>query len=163
MHRGGGRAKRGACPECGAPWGRVTNVEQEHIANQNVNRDPSVGFAPDMPKTRKHVTTTGWQSGCDHAADPIPCVTLDPFAGSGTVGLVAAKMNRSAILIELNPEYAAMAERRIRPVSLFGKVTVNSVNLPTERTEPPPATKDKQAGHGPRHAGFNERWKAAHP
>ena len=49
---------------------------------------------------------------------------MDPFAGSGTVGLVAAKMNRSAILIELNPEYAAMAERRIRPVSLFGKVTM---------------------------------------
>ena len=83
---------------------------------------------------------------------------MDPFAGSGTVGLVAAKMNRSAILIELNPEYAAMAERRIRPVSLFGAVTVEGGTR-----EPPPTTGDKQAGHGPRHAGFNQRWRESHP
>ncbi len=38
---------------------------------------------------------------------------LDPFAGGGTVGLVADRMGCNAILIELNPEYAAMAERRI--------------------------------------------------
>jgi len=41
-------------------------------------------------------------------------VVLDPFAGGGTVGLVADRMGCDAILIELNPEYAAMAERRIR-------------------------------------------------
>lgn len=39
---------------------------------------------------------------------------LDPFAGSGTSGIVAQSLERNAILIELNPEYAAMAERRIR-------------------------------------------------
>ena len=38
---------------------------------------------------------------------------LDPFAGAGTVGLVASRMARDFIGIELNPEYAAMAERRI--------------------------------------------------
>ena len=38
---------------------------------------------------------------------------LDPFGGSGTVGVVATKRGRSAILCELNPEYAAMAEGRI--------------------------------------------------
>lgn len=38
---------------------------------------------------------------------------LDPFAGSGTTGMVAARHNRKYILIELKPEYAAMAEKRI--------------------------------------------------
>lgn len=38
---------------------------------------------------------------------------LDPFGGSGTTGLVAEREGRNAILIELNPEYAAAARRRI--------------------------------------------------
>jgi len=41
-------------------------------------------------------------------------VVLDPFGGAGTVGLVAERLGRDAILVELKPEYAAMAERRIR-------------------------------------------------
>ena len=39
---------------------------------------------------------------------------LDPFAGSGTALRVARKLGRSFIGIELNPEYAAMCERRVR-------------------------------------------------
>ena len=39
---------------------------------------------------------------------------LDPFCGAGTAGLVADRLGRSFVGIELNPEYAAMAERRIR-------------------------------------------------
>jgi len=39
---------------------------------------------------------------------------LDPFGGAGTTGLVASRNDRHAVLIELNPEYAAMARRRIR-------------------------------------------------
>lgn len=38
---------------------------------------------------------------------------LDPFGGAGTTGLVADRHGRSAILIELNPEYAEMARKRI--------------------------------------------------
>lgn len=37
---------------------------------------------------------------------------LDPFGGAGTTGLAASGLGRNAILIELNPAYAAMAERR---------------------------------------------------
>ena len=37
----------------------------------------------------------------------------DPFMGSGTTGLVAKKLNRNWLGIELNPEYAKMAEERI--------------------------------------------------
>lgn len=40
-------------------------------------------------------------------------VVLDPFGGAGTTGLVADRLGREAVLIELNPEYADMAKRRI--------------------------------------------------
>jgi DNA modification methylase len=38
---------------------------------------------------------------------------LDPFGGAGTTGLVADRLGRNALLIELNPTYAAMARERI--------------------------------------------------
>jgi DNA modification methylase len=38
---------------------------------------------------------------------------LDPFIGSGTTAVVALKLNRSFIGIELNPDYIRMAQRRI--------------------------------------------------
>lgn len=41
-------------------------------------------------------------------------VVLDPFGGAGTTGLVAQRLGRSAVLCELNPEYAALAADRIR-------------------------------------------------
>ena len=57
----------------------------------------------------------GWLTDappCAHPVEPAG-VVLDPFGGAGTTGLVADRLQRSAILIELNPEYSAMAERRI--------------------------------------------------
>ena len=39
---------------------------------------------------------------------------LDPFLGAGTVGMVASRLGRDWVGIEINPEYAAMAERRVR-------------------------------------------------
>ena len=39
---------------------------------------------------------------------------LDPFGGAGTTGLVADRLNRDAILCELNPEYARLARERIK-------------------------------------------------
>jgi DNA modification methylase len=51
---------------------------------------------------------------CIKAGCPKDGVVLDPFGGAGTVGLVADRLGRDAILIELNPEYAEMAEHRIK-------------------------------------------------
>ena len=50
---------------------------------------------------------------CIKAGCPSGGTVLDPFAGSGTVGVVAERFGRQFIGIELNPEYAKMAERRI--------------------------------------------------
>ena len=52
-------------------------------------------------------------------------VVLDPFCGSGTVGVVALRYHRDFVGIELNPEYAEMAERRIGgEIPLFAGVEV---------------------------------------
>jgi hypothetical protein len=61
-----------------------------------------------------NTTTLGWTPTCKcDAGDPQPCTVLDPFFGAGTVGLVSERLGRSYIGIELNPEYAEIAKRRI--------------------------------------------------
>lgn len=51
---------------------------------------------------------------CIKAGCPAGGTVLDPFGGAGTTGMVADRLGRDAILIELNPEYAAIAQRRIK-------------------------------------------------
>jgi DNA modification methylase len=50
---------------------------------------------------------------CILAGSRIGDTVLDPFAGSGTVGVVAKSFGREFLGVELNPTYVAMAERRI--------------------------------------------------
>lgn len=41
-------------------------------------------------------------------------LVLDPFGGSGTVGVVSKRTNRNYVLIELNPDYCEIARNRIK-------------------------------------------------
>lgn len=50
---------------------------------------------------------------CLLASCPVGGTILDPFGGSGTVGLVADRLGRNAILCELSPEYVAIARKRL--------------------------------------------------
>lgn len=50
---------------------------------------------------------------CILAGSSLGDLVLDPFAGSGTVGVVALRHGRDFIGVELNPDYAAIAEARI--------------------------------------------------
>jgi DNA modification methylase len=64
---------------------------------------------------------------CIKAGCPEGGTVLDPFGGAGTTGLVADRLKRDAILIELNPEYAAMAQRRIEgDAGMFAEVSTVS-------------------------------------
>ena len=38
---------------------------------------------------------------------------IDPYAGSGTAGVVAKRLGRRAILIERNPDYVEIASARL--------------------------------------------------
>lgn len=72
----------------------------------------------DLPRWRVEVKAVDADIAgrCAAAAAGIkvsPCTVLDPFGGAGTTGLVADRLQRDAVLVELNPKYAEMARDRI--------------------------------------------------
>jgi DNA modification methylase len=54
---------------------------------------------------------------CILAGAPVAGVVLDPFLGSGTTAMVAKKLGRRYVGIELNPDYVKMAQARLDEVS----------------------------------------------
>jgi DNA modification methylase len=50
---------------------------------------------------------------CILAGAPVGGVVLDPFGGAGTTALVARRLGRRFVHIELNPDYLAIARRRV--------------------------------------------------
>lgn len=50
---------------------------------------------------------------CVLAGCPVGGTVLDPFFGAGTTGLAAQRAGRNAVGIELNPEYIAIARKRL--------------------------------------------------
>ena len=75
----------------------------------------SVWTVPTEPYKEAHFATFPQKlvEPCILAGCPTGGMVLDPFCGAGTVGLVAARLGREFIGIELNPEYVKMAEARI--------------------------------------------------
>ena len=133
-----GTSKRGCCPACGSPWTRV--VEKSRTFESGSGRAGNLpegkhggklqGGGETLDVRRGPVVstaTTVWLPSClCPPADPVPCVVLDPFGGAGTVGLVADRIGRDAVLIELNDSYCEMARRRLeRDAGLFADVAVN--------------------------------------
>ncbi len=57
---------------------------------------------------------------CVLAGAPRGGLVLDPFGGAGTTALVAMQEGRRSVLIELNPEYAAIARNRLDTAWLEG-------------------------------------------
>jgi DNA modification methylase len=53
---------------------------------------------------------------CDCRSPSEPGLVLDPFIGSGTTAVAADDLGRDWLGIELNAEFAAMAEQRITEV-----------------------------------------------
>ena len=77
-----------------------------------------------LPGWARADVTLGWRPTCScNASDPIPATVLDPFLGSGTTALVADRLGRNCIGIELRESYAAMARRRCEDdAGLFAEV-----------------------------------------
>lgn len=137
-----GTSERGACPACGAGWVRVVEREKGReieapklsaLAQTGVSSNGTggstlgIGGRGNGGAWEEHGSksvTTGWSPGCScDAGPPVPQVVLDPFGGSGTTGLVADRLGRDAILVELNAEYAEMARKKIASDAgtLFGE------------------------------------------
>lgn len=75
----------------------------------------SVWTIPTAPFKEAHFATfpPALVEPCILAGCPEGGTVLDPFFGAGTTGLVADRLRRDCIGIELNTEYAAIARKRI--------------------------------------------------
>lgn len=115
-----GTSEKGQCPACGKPWVRV--VERTGAEVRSPKSDYGFGAGRNDGGRSQLVgassTTLGWEPSCDcNAGEPVPQTILDPFCGSGTTGAVAIRHQRNFIGCELNPDYIALAQRRIGTVA----------------------------------------------
>lgn len=124
-----GTSEVGCCPECGNPWVRVTErvagVSKETPKTQAAHEARGGTGLPTVPvgksgggRTDGYSMTVGWEPTCEHGHEPVPCVVLDCFAGSGTTAEVAIRHGRDAVGFELNADYIALAEERLEKVRL---------------------------------------------
>ena len=119
-----GTSKHGVCSECGAPWAR--EVEKDFVPTQasvmTADRASENGWTG-TPKGVNRIETTGWRPTCECNAETVPAVVLDCFGGAGTVGLVADRLQRDAVLIEISGDYAGMARKRIeKDAGMFASI-----------------------------------------
>ena len=89
-----------------------------YLATECNNKDHSAAFPDDLPEWFIKLFTDEYD------------VVLDPFMGSGTTIVVARKMGRSSIGIEILPEYFTIVEKKIIPLqsTLFDERNVYEHN-----------------------------------
>jgi len=119
-----GTSLKGCCRECGSPWERV--IEKSGGRDWKNDRMKEKGIPGELLGTEaykrgqsmnplndtKEIRTIGWQPTCScDAGDPVPCVVMDPFAGSGTTGVVAEKLNRRWVGLDLG--YLELQQERL--------------------------------------------------
>lgn len=126
-----GSSEKGCCRECGSPWVRIMGTLQgepdktqrktshyntkDKYGARNGGNGGFDGLAARMREGTHYKITTGWKPTCDcQQQDPVPCRILDPFSGSATTGMVANKLGRDYVGLDLNESYLELAQRRIR-------------------------------------------------
>lgn len=135
-----GTSEKGCCAKCGTQWERQVErgdvpmtarrsvlaaaERQGHPDYLNAVRPSSLGAGSGGDVPSRIVTTIGWKPTCEcGVAETVPATVLDCFGGAGTTGLVADRLQRNAILIDLYPANAPMMEERIsRDAPLFAQV-----------------------------------------
>lgn len=110
----------GCCSACGKPYKRV--IERTAMIIRRTDKRPNRTHASGTMVSPPSNRTLGWTPNCNCKADAVPCLVFDPFAGVGTTLVVAQRLGRNAIGVELNPEYVTMAHDRLAmtPTPLFG-------------------------------------------
>ena len=90
---------------------RRANVNRTMVDPSNVIRLPVVGAATGHPAAFPESLPGFFVKLLTDPGDAV----LDPFAGSGATLAAAQALGRRAIGIEIRPEYARLARRRLRP------------------------------------------------
>lgn len=85
------------CVQCDQPWTRLTRI---------VSHRTSEGM--------RHSREVGELRRCDCFAPSRPGAVLDPFMGTGTTAVVAERLGRDWLGIELNSTFTKLAEDRLR-------------------------------------------------
>ena len=95
--------------------GNHTSGGNSQIILDGTRNRRSVWTIPTQPYSGAHfaVMPPALIEPCIKAGTKPGDLVLDPFSGAGTVGMVARRLQRSYVGIELNPEYADMSRRRI--------------------------------------------------
>lgn len=92
-----------------------TNGTMKAVGSIELRNRRSVWTIATQPFAEAHFATFPPELAetCIKAGCPAGGTVLDPFSGAGTTCLVADRLQRHGIGIEINPEYVALAERRI--------------------------------------------------
>jgi len=111
-------SQKGVCPKCGSQWARIVDSKavKRYRTNDRTDRHNQGGGVNSCGNTVAGVSTTtlGWKATCNcnnqsslinNHLEPVPALVLDPFMGSGTTAVVAAKLGRNYFGCEINPEY----------------------------------------------------------
>jgi DNA modification methylase len=121
------------CSICGTGYIRDMNIPKIPKALRSIQGDDGVkiGYGHDTVNTTgsgqkmqdwrnaNPPIMRGWKPNCACVTNEIASsVVFDPFTGSGTTALVALQHNRQFIGTELNPEYIALAEKRLSAVQI---------------------------------------------
>lgn len=123
-----GTSEKGVCSLCGAPWRRMIRPTEAYreILAANLGKNHNKDRAEDL-RTGRYGTglarhhnitpefrTLGWEASCRCSLGGVlPAVVLDPFIGSGTTAVASERLGRDWVGIELVPDYAQAAEKRI--------------------------------------------------
>ena len=112
-------------------------TKEEQQANGRLLRNYEPDLSPVVPPEVWNIATVGFSgahfatfppalaAACIQAGCPKGGTVLDPFAGAGTTGLVAHRLQRNAELIELNPDYLDILLRRLaEDQGLFAAIEV---------------------------------------
>jgi DNA modification methylase len=104
-----------------------TNGNMKAVGNLDDRNKRSVWNVTTKPYKEAHFATYPPElvTPCILAGSKEGDIVLDPFSGSGTTGEVALQNGRNYIGLELNPEYAALSEKRLNEaVGMFGDVII---------------------------------------
>lgn len=130
-------SEHGCCGSCGAPYKRLVEVDGQSTRAELHERGPAAYHASqpngngqaldhagghgDRLRPRR---TVGWQPtcACRHPQAVVPCTVLDPFFGAGTTALVARRLGRRTVGVELSPKYLGFARDRLAQLGLFSTV-----------------------------------------